>query len=71
MRCLACNVLLTDYEATRKSLVTNEYFDLCNPCFKTIKDDLVYKDRADLANTSDMFEIEGSDDDEEFKDVPY
>jgi hypothetical protein len=64
MRCKACNVLLTDYETTRKSLVTNEYFDLCNNCFKTIKDDLLYKDRIDLANTNDLYEIEDKEEDD-------
>ena len=32
MRCLACNDLLKDYEATRRSLVTGEFLDLCNDC---------------------------------------
>jgi len=32
MRCAACNDLLTDYEATRKSLVTGDYLDLCTKC---------------------------------------
>ena len=63
IRCQACDVLLTDYETTRKSLITNEYFDLCNTCFKTIKDDLAYKDRIDLASSGDMFELEDSEDD--------
>ncbi len=32
MRCLSCNIILTDREATRKSLNTSEYLDLCNSC---------------------------------------
>lgn len=50
MRCLACNVELTDFEATRKSTVTKEYLDLCNECFKSIKDDITAEEREDLRN---------------------
>ena len=32
MRCLACNDLLTDREATRKSSVTGAFIDLCDNC---------------------------------------
>ena len=58
MRCRCCNVLLTDFETTRKSLITNDYYDTCNTCFKTIKDDLVYKDRIDLISNNDLDDLE-------------
>lgn len=48
MRCLSCNVALTDFEATRKGLNTQEFLDLCNYCFYTIKDDVLTIDRSDL-----------------------
>lgn len=32
MRCKACDVILSDFEATRKYAGTNEYCDLCNDC---------------------------------------
>lgn len=32
MRCYSCNVILTDYEATRKYL-DKTYVDLCNNCW--------------------------------------
>lgn len=32
MRCLACNQILSDKEATRRSANTNEFVDLCDPC---------------------------------------
>lgn len=48
MRCLACNAELTDFEATRKSMVTGGYFDLCNSCFSTIRDDVWSIERHDL-----------------------
>ena len=54
MRCRCCNIALTDYEATRKSVVTNEYLDMCNKCFKTIKEDVLIKDRPDLLSSTDV-----------------
>jgi len=48
MRCIACNALLTDYEATRKSELTGEYVDLCNHCYVAVKSDLVVVERDDL-----------------------
>ena len=58
MRCLSCNAALSDFEATRKTLNTNEYLDLCNNCFYTIKDDVLTLDRSDLEE-----EEYGQDDD--------
>jgi hypothetical protein len=58
MRCISCNIALTDYESTRKSLVTNDYFDMCNSCFKTIKNDLAYRDRLDLISSNDFNEVD-------------
>lgn len=40
MRCLACNVNLSDAESTRKSATTGEYIDLCNRCYGSIADDV-------------------------------
>ncbi len=48
MRCVACNALLSDYEATRKSQTTGEYLDLCNYCLNDIKNDL--KSIIDILN---------------------
>ena len=53
MRCLSCNAALSDYEATRKSAVTEEYTDLCNHCFATVSDDLLTIDREDLLTDED------------------
>lgn len=58
MRCLSCNAALSDFESTRKTLNTNEYLDLCNSCFYTIKDDVLTLDRSDLE------EEYGQDDDD-------
>jgi len=48
MRCKACDVLLSDYEATRKSAMTMEYLDLCDACFMHIADEVTVIDRPDL-----------------------
>lgn len=48
MRCRSCDCELTDFESTRKSMVTGEYFDLCNSCFSTIRDDIWAIERHDL-----------------------
>ncbi len=44
----AGNLALTDFEATRKTLKTEEYLDLCNNCYATIRDDVITLDRSDL-----------------------
>lgn len=38
MRCKACDAELSDFESTRKSLVTKDYIDLCGSCYSTIKE---------------------------------
>ena len=48
MRCYCCNKILSDFEATRKSVSTGEYLDMCNKCYATIKDELHAEERYDL-----------------------
>lgn len=43
MRCLACNVELSDYEATRKD-VEAQFIDLCSYCYHSVKDSLTELD---------------------------
>ncbi len=60
MRCLACNKLLNDYEATRKYESTGEFVDLCNGCFG--ESDVKYLptlDRPDLQEYEDVNDDEG------------
>ncbi len=38
MKCLSCDVILSDREATRKGAVTGEFLDLCGNCLATIPD---------------------------------
>jgi hypothetical protein len=60
MRCLACNRALTDYEATRKSVTTNEFIDLCNGCFSSVSEDLQTLEREDLLTEEGTYEIDDS-----------
>lgn len=51
MRCLSCNVELTDFEATRKYASSGEFVDLCNHCFKEVEGDIPVLENADLLET--------------------
>jgi hypothetical protein len=54
MRCLACNIELTDYEATRKDQ-HDEFIDLCNSCYKAAEyDDKEVSVRLDLVGEADI-----------------
>lgn len=49
MKCLACDKILTDYEATRKFSGSKEFVDLCNHCFYSgVNDDTSTTEREDL-----------------------
>lgn len=48
MKCLSCDVILTDFEATRKSAYSGQYIDLCNRCFSSVKDQVLVVERYDL-----------------------
>lgn len=54
MRCLSCNCVLTDYEATRRySSNSSKFVDLCNDCFAPIAEEVPTINRSDLQNESD------------------
>ena len=36
MKCQACDEILSDFEATRKQIETNQYLELCNHCLMMI-----------------------------------
>lgn len=61
MRCLSCNCILSDYEATRKSAHTNTYIDLCNRCYGHIQDDMDVIERPDLEHDDGEDYDEGLD----------
>lgn len=54
MRCLACNKVLNDFEATRKSVTTGQYVDLCNHCYHDVEYDITSLEREDLRETNDI-----------------
>jgi len=54
VRCLACNVALSDFEATRKSAVSGTFLDLCNNCCAYTSEDIDTIDRIDLKSESDF-----------------
>ena len=56
MRCLACNKILNDFEATRKSATTGTFVDLCNHCFHDVEYDIQSLEREDLRESDDMEE---------------
>lgn len=53
MRCKACDTLLSDYEASRKSLITNEYLDLCNHCYSFIQNEVIAFGNPELVSECD------------------
>lgn len=64
MRCICCDKMLNDFESTRKSVTTGDYFDMCNKCYSTIKDDVNAEERYDLYDGDDN-EHEEEEQDEE------
>ena len=50
--------MLTDYESTIKSANTNDYLDMCLKCLKSVKEDVLYRDRIDLLSSSDVDDLD-------------
>ena len=36
MKCISCDVILSNDEATTKSPITDDYLDMCNACLDSI-----------------------------------
>ena len=53
MRCKACNIELTDYEATLRCANTDEFVDMCVACLSASGDEN-YNDRDDLRSLADL-----------------
>lgn len=53
MKCLACDVILTPFEATRRYKSSGDCVDLCNACFRPIADQIPVSIRPDLADLPD------------------
>jgi hypothetical protein len=62
MRCYCCNKALSDYEATRKSVTTGNFLDMCNKCYGSVSSEILSLERTDLRH-------EDQDEDEVFQDV--
>lgn len=60
MHCVACNKLLTDFEATRRNAITKDFVDLCKVCFEDVKGLFPVIERKDLVTQSDL-DLEGDD----------
>lgn len=54
MHCVACDRLLSEFEATRKNAMTMEYIDLCKVCFEDVKGLFPVIERKDLVTESDL-----------------
>ena len=48
MRCLSCNDVLSDREATRRIKSTGEFLDFCDTCYSSIKEEVPTVERVDL-----------------------
>lgn len=51
MRCQACDIELTDREATRKYAERNEYIDMCHKC--TVESGILYRENPFLTDKHD------------------
>jgi hypothetical protein len=58
---VACNKLLTDFEATRRNAITKDFVDLCKVCFEDVKGLFPVLERKDLLTQSDL-DLEGDED---------
>ena len=54
MHCIACDRLLSEFEATRKNALTMDYIDLCKVCFEDVKGLFPVMERKDLVTQSDL-----------------
>ena len=53
MRCISCNKILNDYEATTRLSSTLEFLDMCSSCYSTIASDVPTINRQDLGDAVD------------------
>lgn len=62
MRCRACNELMSDYDASVRSIYTREYIGLCKHCLGTIKTDVIAVGNIGLM--SDLDQVDEADSEE-------
>lgn len=54
MKCLACDAILTDYEATLKDVETGDYVNECVECIQGGTGNLALQERLDLKTVHDL-----------------
>lgn len=54
MRCLACQRALSDFEATRRYAESQEFLDLCDSCYESIRGCFEVTERADLRKYEEL-----------------
>lgn len=71
MRCLSCNALLSNQEATVRFTESNSYVDLCSACRRWLPSDVSYLSNddeselpvEDIEEFDDFSQEEGNDED--------
>ena len=53
MRCKDCNIILSDFEATRRNKISRAFVDLCNACYGNNYQAVIV--RHDLASDGDDY----------------
>ena len=57
MKCLACDKILTDHEATRRFSKSKEFVDLCSHCYYSgVNEEVNSTEREDLQEYEDEHE---------------
>lgn len=59
-RCLSCNVIMTDREATRKYASSGTFIDLCNHCFAHVAEDIPDIESENIANEFSQEDVDGA-----------
>lgn len=65
MRCVCCDAILSDFDATRKHQITGQYLDMCSKCVNEVNDILnedggylATEDRKDLQDRAYFDEVD-------------
>lgn len=70
MRCVCCDKILNDFEATRKSIRTGEYLDMCSKCYSTIDKTVLSYERYDLKDEDEQDSWDDMESSDTFLDIP-
>tara|TARA_R110000868_G_scaffold48036_1_gene156692 strand:+ start:2079 stop:2342 length:264 start_codon:yes stop_codon:yes gene_type:complete len=67
MKCVCCNKNLSDFEATRRHALTNDFLDMCKSCLSEVQrlSPLATKDRIDLDHEGEDYGEQVDDDAED------